>query len=85
MDDADDDGFTKPDPIHTDDDVMGDDMEVKLVGEGVKCTNCIHYDICAYYAGVKSMLEDPQTGDGQPPFAAEDLAAICDFFEMDEQ
>ncbi len=92
---SDGDGFSGPDPadvpMPTDDDPStippgdgGGGDDVIVVSEEVHCENCEHFDVCAYYAGVKPMLEDPQTGHGEPPFDAGSLAAICNFFELSE-
>lgn len=83
------DGFTQPARTHPEDEQQeeADYRNLAFAGENIDCRNCEHYDVCAYHAEIRPIVEEPKTGDGQEsPFEAHDLAAICDYFEaVDEQ
>jgi len=52
--------------------------EVTIAGEDVDCRNCIHFEVCAFFAGIQPMLAQEEDA----PIEATDLAVICDAFEQ---
>jgi len=64
------DGDDDPDGAH----ISADRM--RAIGDEVRCENCSHVTVCAYYEGIQSLLD----GDDSDPFEAGELAAICDEF-----
>lgn len=73
------DEFTGPSaaPMPGDDQVELDtDIEGTFVAEDVTCRNCVHFPVCAYYAGIAPMLEQRDDDAIDPG----DLAVICDHY-----
>lgn len=81
-----DEGFERPLP----DDVGAVDAldGVTIIGEGVSCTNCAHFQVCAIISGVRPMLDGWQAGEegaDDAPIDPEHLARICDAYDPVEE